>query len=160
MKRPIASMITIATKVGRDENNDSMKKGLGAISKAANRAAELTRQLLAYSGRAELSREVMFLPEVVQEVAALLRGGEEVRVAGRQRFHGHRDPQGPCDLGHRAHRVRGSFRGRLAFPRWIESALRGTAPDQDVAAHGRAESGQVAVADHRDELILAAGRSE
>ena len=51
---------------------ESLRAGLRRITKAANRAAELTNQMLAYSGRAEVSREVMYLPDVVTEVATLL----------------------------------------------------------------------------------------
>lgn len=42
------------------------------ITQAAHRAAELINQLLVYSGRAEGTREVVFLPDVVRDVAALL----------------------------------------------------------------------------------------
>jgi signal transduction histidine kinase/CheY-like chemotaxis protein len=52
--------------------DESLRSGLRRIAHAANRAADLTNQMLAYSGRAELSREVIFLPDLVQEVATLL----------------------------------------------------------------------------------------
>jgi signal transduction histidine kinase/CheY-like chemotaxis protein len=53
-------------------DQESLRSGLRRITQAANRAAELTNQMLAYSGKAELSREVMRLPDVVKEVATLL----------------------------------------------------------------------------------------
>jgi PAS domain S-box-containing protein len=54
------------------EGHEPLRKGLRQIVLAANRAAELTRQMLAYSGRAQVSRGVMSLPGVVKEVAVLL----------------------------------------------------------------------------------------
>jgi signal transduction histidine kinase/CheY-like chemotaxis protein len=54
------------------EGDEALRSGLRRITHAATRAADLTNQMLAYSGRAELDREVVFLPDVVQEVATLL----------------------------------------------------------------------------------------
>jgi signal transduction histidine kinase/CheY-like chemotaxis protein len=54
------------------KDDESLRTGLRRITRAANRAADLTNQMLAYSGRAGLSREVMFLPDVVEDVATLL----------------------------------------------------------------------------------------
>ena len=54
------------------DDDGPLRARLSRIIHAANRAADLTKQMLAYSGRAEFSNDVMFLPDLVEEVAALL----------------------------------------------------------------------------------------
>lgn len=64
------------------EEHTELKECLEEIRRAADRGAELTRQLLAYSRRQVLDREVLDLNTVVSELAPLLARllGEDVRI--------------------------------------------------------------------------------
>ena len=66
------------------EDQVSLRSGLRRITQAANRATELTNQMLAYSGKADFSRGVMCLPDVVTEVATLL--GSSISKKARLTF--------------------------------------------------------------------------
>jgi PAS domain S-box-containing protein len=64
---------------------------LADIRLAATRAAELTHQMLAYSGRGELVRTALRLPEVIEEVAGLLASS----ISKKARLEYHFDPDLP-----------------------------------------------------------------
>jgi PAS domain S-box-containing protein len=55
------------------ESSPSAKKRIAEIRKAAQRAAELTRQMLAYAGKGQLSRGRLNLPDLIGETARLMR---------------------------------------------------------------------------------------
>jgi signal transduction histidine kinase len=54
------------------EDHESLRSNLRRIRQAAKRASDLTNQMLAYSGKATVRAAAMFLPDVVEDVAALL----------------------------------------------------------------------------------------
>jgi two-component system cell cycle sensor histidine kinase/response regulator CckA len=61
----------------------SLAEGLGEITKASQRAANLTRQLLAFSRQQVLAPQVVDLNEVLQEMSPMLRRliGEDVELS-------------------------------------------------------------------------------
>jgi two-component system cell cycle sensor histidine kinase/response regulator CckA len=66
----------------RVDLDDSMRRGIEEISKAGQKAAGLTRQLLAFSRGKPLKLEVIDLNQVVTEVEAMLRRliGEDIEL--------------------------------------------------------------------------------
>ena len=68
--------------MARMERDDSLYDGLAEIHKAGERAAELTRQLLAFSRQQVLQSEVLDLNDVVNESTQLLRRliGEDIEL--------------------------------------------------------------------------------
>jgi PAS domain S-box len=63
-------------------NNDSLKLKLGDIKKASERAADLTRQLLAFSRRQVLNLKVINLNFILEDLEKMLRRiiGEEIEL--------------------------------------------------------------------------------
>ncbi len=60
-----------------------LRESLTEIERATRRAAELTRQMLAYAGRADLRREVTDLRAVLTDVLALVRASQSKKVEFR-----------------------------------------------------------------------------
>ncbi|MDJ0973981.1 MAG: CHASE domain-containing protein, partial [Planctomycetota bacterium] len=56
------------------------KKSLDMVLLASKRAADLTEQMLAYAGRNTISREPVRLPELVREMAQLLRSSKSKKA--------------------------------------------------------------------------------
>ena len=73
-----------ANLIAMDLRDDSpLRESVEAIEKSARRAAELVRQMLAYTGRARLTTEPVDLNALVQEMESLLRAAISHRVAFR-----------------------------------------------------------------------------
>ena len=75
--------------LSRIESDDALRHRLSEVEKAANRAAVLTRQLLAFSRRQHLDRRAINLNETVSEIAKLLQRiiGEDIEVSIIYGFH-------------------------------------------------------------------------
>ena len=69
--------------LARRDLDESARGEVGEIRRAAGRAAELTRQLLAFGGKQVLQPRVLDLNDVVREIEAMLRRviGEDVELA-------------------------------------------------------------------------------
>lgn len=65
------------------QNDDALRHRLTEIEKATNRAAVLTRQLLAFSRRQQLERRTINLNDAISEIIKLLRRiiGEDIEVS-------------------------------------------------------------------------------
>lgn len=65
------------------QQNDALREDLETVKRAANRAAELTRQLLAFSRQQVLQPRVLDLVEVVRDIQPMLQRivGEDVSLA-------------------------------------------------------------------------------
>ena len=73
-----------ASLIAMDIPRDSpLRESVQSIEKSARRAAELVRQMLAYTGRARLQMEPVDLNALVQEMEALLRAAISHRVVIR-----------------------------------------------------------------------------
>ena len=57
-----------------------LQEALEQIASATRRASDLTRQMLAYAGKASLKREVIDLRQILQEMVALVRAGQSKKV--------------------------------------------------------------------------------
>ncbi|MBL0938462.1 MAG: response regulator [Gemmatimonadaceae bacterium] len=68
--------------LARDALDDAEEAGaaLDRIGAASRRAAELTRQMLAYAGRASLRRETIDLRQVVDDIVPLVRAAQAKKV--------------------------------------------------------------------------------
>ena len=66
-------MTATATSIERSAGDAPSRQGASLILEAARRAADLTRQLLAFAGKQRVSPEVRRIDELVEEVRGLLR---------------------------------------------------------------------------------------
>jgi two-component system cell cycle sensor histidine kinase/response regulator CckA len=66
-------MTATATSIERSAGDAPARQGASLILEAARRAADLTRQLLAFAGKQRVSPEVRRIDELVEEVCGLLR---------------------------------------------------------------------------------------
>ncbi|MBP6830258.1 MAG: MASE1 domain-containing protein [Deltaproteobacteria bacterium] len=66
-------MTATATSIERSAGDAPARQGASLILEAARRAADLTRQLLAFAGKQRVSPEVRRIDELVEEVRGLLR---------------------------------------------------------------------------------------
>jgi nitrogen-specific signal transduction histidine kinase/CheY-like chemotaxis protein len=66
--------------------NDPARKDIGSIEKAARRAAELCRQMLAYAGKGSPKTEPLDLRETVEEMGELLAASTSKQVKTRYEF--------------------------------------------------------------------------
>jgi two-component system, cell cycle sensor histidine kinase and response regulator CckA len=72
----LVSMLGNSNLVLKTLSKDSpVRPNIVNIEMAAERAAELTRQMLAYSGRGQIQLELLDIPAVVEDTVALLRHG-------------------------------------------------------------------------------------
>ena len=62
------------------DDRAAVREALDQIAAAARRASDLTRQMLAYAGRASLRLEVLDLRPVLQDVLALVRAAQSKKV--------------------------------------------------------------------------------
>ncbi len=62
------------------DDREVVRDSLQQIDAAARRASDLTRQMLAYSGKASLKRQVLDLRAILNEMVALVRAGHSKKV--------------------------------------------------------------------------------
>ncbi len=62
------------------DDRDEVQASLGQISSAARRAADLTRQMLAYAGKASFRRETINLSEIAVDIVSLVRVAQSKKV--------------------------------------------------------------------------------
>jgi PAS domain S-box-containing protein len=76
----LVSMLGNSNLVLKTLSEDSpVRPNIVNIELAAERAAELTRQMLAYSGRGQVQLELLDIPAVVEDTVALLRHGGRLK---------------------------------------------------------------------------------
>jgi PAS domain S-box-containing protein len=63
------------------DDREAARAALEQITAAARRAADLTRQMLAYAGRASLRRDVIDIRDVLIDIVALVRAAQPKKVA-------------------------------------------------------------------------------
>ncbi|MBX3132983.1 MAG: response regulator [Gemmatimonadaceae bacterium] len=61
-------------------NEDETREALEQVATAARRAADLTRQMLAYAGRASLRREALDARKVLTEIVPLVRAAQSKKI--------------------------------------------------------------------------------
>lgn len=65
---------------GDARDDEEVAASLERIGAASRRAAELTRQMLAYAGRASLRRETLDLRQIVADIVPLVQAGQSKKV--------------------------------------------------------------------------------
>ena len=63
------------------DDRDEVREALQQIAAAARRASDLTRQMLAYAGKASMRREVIDIRPVLKDMVALVRAAQSKKVS-------------------------------------------------------------------------------